>query len=805
MADKYDYQYIENKWRQRCKEEQPYAVDLEKARRPYYNLMMFPYPSAEGLHIGNLFPYVGSDIHGRFRRAQGYDVFEPIGFDAFGMHSENHALKVGRHPSELIPENIAAFRRQLERINAMLDWRYEVNTTDPAYYRWTQWIFLQLYNNGLAYQKEAPVTWCPSCRTVLATEQAPAGICERCDTAVENRDMLQWFLRTTAYAQRLLDNLEWIDWSAITKNAQRQWIGRSEGAEITFEIAATEEEIQVFTTRPDTLWGATYLVLAPEHPLIECITRSQNRAQVEAYLQTARQKSVSEREENAAEKSGIFTGAFAVNPANQNKIPIWIADYVVMGYGTGAIMAVPAHDQRDFEFAQQFDLPIVQVIRPNGAPGTPGEAYSGEGLLCNSGPFNGKASAAARNQISTWLEDQGRGRRTINYRLRDWCISRQRYWGPPIPMIHCDTCGVVPVPEEELPVTLPLVEDFEPDGSGRSPLSRVEDFVKTHCPRCHGTARRETDVSDNFLDSAWYFLRYPSAHRDDVAFDAQALRKWLPVDMYIGGNEHAVLHLMYTRFLTMAFKDMGLIDCEEPFAKFRANGMIVKDGAKMSKSRGNVVNPDQYLDQYGADTLRTYLMFSGNFQEGGDFRAKGMVGIRRFLERLWHYMTEINFVDGKIEGPLVGLVHRQIYKVTQDLEALSYNTAIAALMELFNGMQEQQRHYHQAAHILLQLLHPFAPSITQELWERLGEEGWIGHAPWPQYDEGLMREEVVTWVVQVNGRVRDRLVLAVDTPREEVEKAVFARERIKERIAGRSIAQTVFVANKLLNIVVEER
>ena len=802
MTEKYEHQSVEEKWMQRWRRERPHAVDLEKAECPYYNLMMFPYPSAEGLHIGNLFPYVGSDIHGRFKRAQGYDVFEPMGFDAFGMHSENYALKVNRHPADLTPENVAHFRRQLQRIGTILDWEHEVDTTDPAYYRWTQWIFVQLFRAGLVYQKEAPVNWCPSCRTVLAAEQAAGGLCERCDAQVEQKAMRQWFVRTTAYAQQLLDNLEWIDWSAVTTSAQERWIGRSEGAEIVFPVAATEEQIQVFTTRPDTLWGATYVVLAPEHALVERITAPQHRAQVRAYVESTRQKSVGERQDADREKTGVSTGAHAVHPATDERIPVWIADYVLTGYGTGAIMAVPAHDGRDLEFARHFDLPIIEVVRPDAGQHPPDEAYTGEGTLVDSGPFSGVASTEARDKIAAWLQQRDRGRPTINYRLRDWCISRQRYWGPPIPIIHCDTCGAVPVPEADLPVLLPAFEDFAPDGSGESPLARAADFVDTECAQCGGAARRETDVSDNFLDSAWYFFRYPSAHRPDVVFDRERTRKWLPVDMYIGGNEHAVLHLMYTRFLTMAFKDLGLIDFEEPFIRFRANGMIVKDGSKMSKSRGNVINPDTYLDQYGADTLRMYLMFSGNFRDGGDFRDQGIAGTRRFLERIWRYANETEFVDGEVEGTLVGLLHRQIHKVTQDLETLNYNTAVAALMELFNGLQVQKRHYRQAVRVLLQLLSPFAPFIAQELWERLGEEGWIGSAPWPQCDEDLMREETITLVVQVNGKVRDRLELPADTPQKEVEEAVFARERIDECIAGKQVVKTIFVPDKLMNIVV---
>ena len=804
MNDRYDHRTVEERWAQRWREENAFAVDLEKAERPYYNLMMFPYPSAEGLHIGNIFAFVGSDIHGRFKRAQGYDVFEPMGFDAFGIHSENHALKTGTHPARLIPANVARFRRQLERIGARFDWGHEVNSTDPEYYRWTQWIFIRLFKAGLAYQKVAPVNWCPACRTVLADEQAAGGACERCDSEVEQRDMRQWFFRITAFAQRLLDNLDWIDWSEVTRTAQRQWIGRSEGAEVVFPVADAEEEITVFTTRPDTLWGATYVVLAPEHPLVGRIPGVDLRKGVEEYARVAGRKSAIERQDATREKTGVFTGAYAINPANGEKIPIWVADYVLMGYGTGAIMAVPAHDERDFEFAQKFGLSIVEVISPDGEGHELEEAYVEEGRLINSGPFTGMESREATGRIGEWLEEQGKGKATVNYRLRDWCVSRQRYWGPPIPMVYCDDCGVVPVPEEELPVLLPYVEEFVPDGSGKSPLARDEEFVEVNCPECGRPARRETDVSDNFLDSAWYFFRYPSSDRGDVVFGEEMTRKWLPVEMYIGGNEHAVLHLMYTRFLTMAFREMGLIDFEEPFKRFWANGMIVKDGAKMSKSKGNVVNPDEYLDQYGADTFRTFLMFLGPFQQGGDFRDRGIVGVQRFFERLWRYATETEFVDGEIEErELEGLVHRQIRKVTDGLEQLRYNTAVAALMELFNGLTAAERHYRQGIKILLQLTCPFAPFITQELWERLGEVGMVNDAPWPKWNEELVQKEAIEWVVRVNGKIRERLELPAGTTQSEVEEIAFGREQIRGWTEGKEVVKTIFVPDKLLNIVVK--
>lgn len=809
--DKYDHGAVEARWIERWDAEGTYEVDLEAVRKPYYNLMMFPYPSAEGMHVGNVFAYTGADIHGRYMRARGYDVFEPMGFDAFGIHSENFALKINTHPGRLIPDNIRNFTRQFKRLGAMFDWRHEVQSTDPDYYRWTQWIFIQLYKAGLAYQKEAPVTWCPSCNTVLAAEQAEGGECERCGALVEQRNMRQWFFRITAYAAQLLENLDHIDWSETTKTAQRRWIGRSEGAEVDFPLAGHDEKLSVFTTRPDTLWGATYMVLAPEHPLVDAVTTEAQRAAVRGYVTESGRKTAIEREDATREKTGVFTGAYAVNPVNGARIPVWISDYVLMTYGTGAIMAVPAHDGRDFEFARKFDLPIVQVISgpedtTNGYDGAAGpeQAYTGEGTMINSGPFDGTHSTAGVRAVTDWLEVRGTGRRQVNFRLRDWCISRQRYWGPPIPMIHCGDCGVVPVPEDQLPVVLPHVEDFKPDGTGRSPLARDPSFLHTTCPQCGGPARRETDVNDNFLDSAWYFFRYPSSEREDVVFDRETTERWLPVDMYIGGNEHAVLHLMYTRFITMALHDIGLISFSEPFKKFRAHGTIIRNGAKMSKSKGNVINPDEYLDGFGADAFRTYLMFLGPYQVGGDFQDAGINGVRRFYDRLWRFATGTEFSEAPVEDPeLLALLHGKTREITEDMEALQYNTAIAHLMELLNGLQAAQVHHRDAIGTLLQLAAPFAPFIAQELWTRLGREGMICDAPWPEYDPALIVSATIEYVIQINGRVRDRLELPPGTPREEIEHAAFASERVRAWTDGKESVRNIFVPDKLLNIVVK--
>ena len=678
----YDPASLEAKWQARWAERHTNEPDLDRAARPFYNLMMFPYPSAEGLHVGNMFAFTGTDIYGRFKRLQGYEVFEPMGFDAFGIHSENYALNIGTNPAKLIPKNIATFRRQLRRFGGMFDWRHELSTTDPAYYKWTQWLFLQLFKAGLAYKKRAAVNWCPKDKTVLANEQVIDGRCERCDTPVEQRFLDQWFFRITNYAERLLENLPSLDWSSSTVLLQKNWIGRSEGAELMFETPSGRK-ITVFTTRPDTVFGATYLVLAPEHPLVDELTAVEQRSTVKAYQRDVQSKDVVSRRVGDKTKSGVFIGSYARNPATGEAIPIWIADYVLMEYGTGAIMAVPAHDKRDFEFATQFKLPIRQVVAVEGEK-LP--SVSENGVLMNSGAFDGMVCTEGARKIVAWLAERGLATARVQYRLHDWCISRQRYWGPPIPIIYCEKCGVVPVPEKDLPVELPYIEDFRPDDTGVSPLARHEEWYFVKCPQCGSQARRETDVSDTFLDSAWYHLRYPSTEFHDRPFDPARTKTWLPVSSYIGGNEHAVLHLLYSRFICMVLSDLGHVSFETPYPKFRAHGLIVKDGAKMSKSRGNVVVPDTYIQQWGADTFRMYLMFLGPFQDGGDFRDEGIVGIRRFLEKVWALVHERGT---KSSAHAEQKLHRTIRKVTADTEALQYNTAIAAMMEYVNELREQ--------------------------------------------------------------------------------------------------------------------
>ena len=802
---------VERKWQARWDERGTNTwteEELRAAERPFYNLMMFPYPSAEGLHVGNIYAFTGADIFGRFKRLQGYDVFEPIGFDAFGIHSENFALKQGIHPSELIPRNVERFTKQLRRVGFMYDWNHTVDTTAPDYYRWTQWIFLQLYKAGLAEKKEAAVNWCPNCNTVLANEQVVGGECERCGTAVEMRFLSQWFFRITQYAGKLLDNLKHMDWSDTTRKAQENWIGRSEGAEIRFPIVGQDAgeplAVSVFTTRPDTLFGATYMVLAPEHPLVDRITTDEQRAEVDEYRRQATATDLVSRKKTDKTKTGVDTGARAINPINGEQIPVWIADYVLMEYGTGAIMAVPGHDERDFEFATKFQLPIRRVVAGEGQDGdTPlDEAYTGTGRLVNSGRFNGLEVETGKSAITTLLSQQGAGTSRVNYRLHDWTISRQRYWGPPIPILYCDECGTVPVPEDQLPVLLPPIEDFKPDASGVSPLARHEEWYLTDCPACGGRARRETDVSDTFLDSSWYFLRYPSAGNEQLPFDPGITKTWLPVHSYIGGNEHAVLHLLYSRFITMALKDMGHIDFEEPFTRFRAHGLIVKEGSKMSKSRGNVVVPDDYIAQWGADTFRTFLMFLGPYQEGGDFRDAGLAGPSNFLNRLWD--TALSAEDRELDAAVEQKLHATIKKVTDDLEVLSYNTAVAAMMEYLNVVRSGGRTPERAAvEPLIRLVAPFAPHIAEELWERAGHTGSIfDEAEWPSYDEAKTIADTVEFVVQVNGKVRARMPMSRGVAEAEARAAAAADENVQRFMEGKEVRKVIFVPDRLVNLVV---
>ena len=807
----YSPETIEPKWQQRWAERGTNQPDLDRAERPFYNLMMFPYPSAEGLHVGNFYAFTGSDIFGRFMRLKGYTVFEPIGFDAFGIQSENFALKVGTLPNILIPKNIKNFTRQLVQLGGMFDWKHVLSTTEPAYYKWTQWLFLQLYHAGKAYKEKAAVNWCPSCKTVLANEQVEGGICERCGSQVEQRRLEQWFFKITDYADRLLSNLDdksKMDWSTTTTTAQRNWVGRSTGAEIDFPAAG--DRIRVFTTRPDTLFGATFMVLAPEHPLVPKLTTPAQEAAVAGYQKAAAARDLISRKVGDKEKTGVFTGGFATNPATGQPIPVWIADYVLMDYGTGAIMAVPGHDERDFEFATRFGLSIVRVVahedETESTPVTAATADTVGARLVNSAEFSGLTVADGFAAIVRWLEAKGVGKGVVKYRLHDWCISRQRYWGPPIPIIYCDSCGTVPVPEKDLPVVLPYIEDFRPDDSGISPLARHQEWYHVACPACGKPGRRETDVSDNFLDSAWYFYRYLATEFADRALDPARVKKWLPVPMYIGGNEHAVLHLLYSRFVAMVLHDQGLIHFEEPFRRFRAHGLIVKDGSKMSKTKGNVVNPDELIAKWGADTLRLFLMFLGPFEEGGDFRDAGLAGPKRFLERIWDLVDQCErrtLTGEELHRAIVVKWHATKKKVTNDLETLNYNTAIAAMMELLNAMRESNCCDRGMVKDLIVMVAPFAPHFAEECWERLGGQGTIFDTAWPTWDEKLTLDSVVEVVVQVNGKTR----ATVRTSRGATEASVLLRaqkeEAVIRSIGEKAIKKVIFVKDRLINLVVE--
>ncbi|MDQ6671699.1 MAG: leucine--tRNA ligase [Chloroflexota bacterium] len=779
-GDRYDPPMVERYWQAAWNRARIYATDVVGAERPFYNLMMFPYPSAEGLHVGNLYAYTGADIHGRFQAMRGYDVLEPMGFDAFGIHSENFAIKRGIHPRLLTAENVERFREiQLKRAGFRFDWSREVITTDPRYYRWTQWVFVQLFNAGLAVRRKAAVNWCPTDSTVLADEQVIDGRCERCDSRVELRELEQWFLHITVYAERLLANLDHLDWSENVKIAQRAWIGRSEGLQFGMSVEGQPDlQIEVFTTRPDTVFGVTYVVLAPEHPLVERVTQPEHLAEVTAYRTQTRSSSERTWSQAAHARSGVFTGSYAVNPANAERVPIWISEYVLASYGTGAIMAVPAHDKRDREFAEAFGLPIREVARPPDAEG-----------------------------IVQWFENRGIGRRTVQYRLRDWLVSRQRYWGTPIPIVHCERCGPVAVPEDQLPVLLPNLDEWMPRSPGSSPLADVASFVQTVCPSCGGAARRETDVADNFLDSSWYYLRYPSSGLDDRPFDPQLTAKWLPVDMYIGGAEHAVLHLLYSRFITMALHDLGHLTFEEPFTRFRAHGLLIKDGAKMSKSRGNVVNPDGYFDRLGADTLRMYLVFVGPYEQGGQFSDRGIGGIRRFLGRVWELVgrTADQLSTQPPAGDARRCLHRTIQQVTENLGSLRYNTAIAALMTYLNSLQDRSRLHDEEVSALLLMLAPFAPHLAEELWAQLpGKPFSIHQQPFPIADAAALEVSTVPVAVQINGRTRGVLQLPPNASQADALHAAGTVEAAATLLQQATLERVVYVPGHVLNLVLAE-
>ncbi len=818
MVARYNPQEIENKWQQKWAEDRLYEVSEDDPRPKWYALTMFPYTSGD-LHIGHWYAMAPSDVRARFKRMQGYNVFHPMGFDAFGLPAENAAISRGIHPFTWTTQNIDNMRRQLKSIGAIYDWNREVITCLPEYYKWTQWFFLKLYEAGLAYRGKAPVNWCPRCQTVLANEQVvTGGFCERCGASVSRRDLEQWFFRITKYADELMQH-DGIDWPERIKLMQRNWVGKSQGADISFALnypGVEEKEIRVFTTRPDTIFGVTFMVLAPEHPLVARLTSPERRAEVEDYIARSQQETEIERLSAEKEKDGVFIGAYVVNRLSGESVPIWIADYVLMGYGTGAVMGVPAHDERDFAFAQKYNLPIKVVIAPPGWQGGElEEAYTEPGTMVNSEQFNGLPSQPGIEAVSDFLAEKGYGGRATTYRLRDWLISRQRYWGAPIPIIYCPNCGIVPVPEEDLPVLLPEDAEFRP--TGESPLKYCEQFVNTTCPRCSAPAKRETDTMDTFMCSSWYFLRYTSPHCDTAPFDADKVKYWLPVDIYTGGAEHAVMHLFYTRFFIKALRDMGLVDFGEPFTRLFNQGVIVVERQKMSKSRGNVITPDEYVSELGADAVRAYLMFIAPWEQGGEWDDSGISGISRWLNRVWKLVLGGYGQGGgvspdvrqKAERELSRITHQTTRKVTADLEGLRFNTMIAALMEFTNYLMKVKEigavadsDWRKPVDTLLLLVAPTAPHLAEELWQRTGHNYSIHNQSWPEWDEELAKDEEITLVIQVNGKLRDRITVLASITEAEARQLALESPRVKAYLEGKEIIRIIYVPGRLINFVV---
>ena len=813
MAQKYNPQEIETKWQQKWAADRIYEVREDSRGPKFYALTMFPYTSGD-LHIGHWYAMAPSDVYARFKRMQGYNVFHPMGFDAFGLPAENAAISRGIHPYEWTMKNVENMRRQLRSIGAIYDWDREIVTCLPEYYKWTQWFFLKFYHAGLAYRAKAPVNWCPKCQTVLANEQVLGeGFCERCGTTVIKKDLEQWFFRITRYAEELLD-FSHVEWPDRIKVMQRNWVGRSKGAEISFRLAykaSGQKEIKVFTTRPDTIFGVTFFLLAPEHPLVSQLTVSEHKVEVDEYIAWCRRQNDYERVALGREKTGVFLGSYAVNPLSGERVPIWITDYVLPAYGTGAVMAVPAHDERDLEFARRFKLPVRTVIAPPGWSGDElTEAYTGLGTMVNSGEFSGLSSDQGYEAICALLEKKGRGRRSVTYRLRDWLISRQRYWGAPIPMVYCDKCGIVPVPEEDLPVLLPPDAEFKP--TGESPLKYSQSFVNTTCPKCSRPAQRETDTMDTFMCSSWYFLRYISPKIGDAPFDAAKVKYWLPVDLYTGGAEHAVMHLFYARFFIKALRDIGLVGFDEPFTHLFNQGIIIYRGDKMSKSRGNVVAPDEYVVELGADAVRGYLMFIGPWELGGEWNDNGIIGISRWLNRVWNLVTTdyANWaVDPEAEKELLHITHRTIRKVTADLEKFRFNTMLASLMEFTNYLSRVNERrvvsdysWREAISSLLLLIAPTAPHIAEELWTITGHPYSIHTQAWPGYDEELAKEEEITLIIQVNGKLRDKVLVPAYISEVEAKDLALSRERVKAYIDGKKLSNIIYVPGRVVNIVI---
>ncbi|MFP4015511.1 MAG: leucine--tRNA ligase [Halanaerobiales bacterium] len=836
MKGFYDFNDIEKKWQKKWEEEDLFKTEDEAGKENYYVLEMFPYPSGN-LHMGHVRVYSIGDVIARYKKMKGYNVLHPMGWDAFGLPAENAAIKHGNiHPAEWTWSNIDNMREQMKALGLSYDWDREVTTAYPDYYKWTQWFFVQMYKKGLAYKKKSAVNWCPGCETVLANEQVVNNKCERCDSEVDQKELEQWFFKITDYADRLLEDHQLLDnWPEKVKTMQRNWIGRSEGMRIKFPVKGMDKELEVFTTRPDTIYGATYMVLAPEHPLVqELIAGTNKEKEVNEFINQVKKQKEMERTSPESEKNGIFTGGYAVNPMTGEDIPIMIANYVLMGYGTGAIMAVPAHDQRDLDFAIKYDIPVEIVIQPDDreeiltAEDLEGEAYTGGGHLVNSGEYNGLSVEEAFDKMAEDMEEQGIGNVEVNYRLRDWLISRQRYWGTPIPVVYCDSCGAVPVPEENLPVELPHDVEFSP--TGESPLKNVESFVNTECPECGGKARREIDTMDTFVDSSWYFLRYIDPHNEELPFAKEKADKWFPVSQYIGGIEHAILHLLYARFFTKVISDLGLTDEVEPFRNWLAQGMVLKDGAKMSKSKGNVVDPREILGKYGADTARLFILFAAPPEKDLEWSDAGVEGSERFLNRVWRLVSEnirdlkkVNLATAdsssldtkafdKEEKEFYRQLHVTIKRVTEDIdERLNFNTAISAIMELTNAAYQYLNNVDDVNYDLLKmvidkmlvLLSPFAPHMTAELWTELENEGFVYEQSWPEYQEEAMKKDEVTIVVQVNGKVRDKVEVDAEISEEELKELVLSQEKIRDYTLDKDVVKIIVIPKKLVNIVVK--
>jgi leucyl-tRNA synthetase len=877
----FDFNKIEKKWRERWEDEEIYHTELvDESREKFYNLMMFPYPSGDKLHIGHVYNYTGADTFGRMKLMQGLNVFEPIGFDAFGLPAENYAIKNNVHPAISTKENIDFMRRQLKNLGCMYDWTKEVNTSDPNYYKWTQWLFLVLYKAGLAKRKKAPVNWCPSCKTVLANEQVINGACERCESQVVQKNIKQWFFEITKYAEKLLSGLNKIDWPKRTILMQKNWIGKSDGAEIDFEIDSSSYRVKTFTTRPDTLFGVTFMVFSPEHKLIEALKEKiTNYQEVKNYVEKSKEKSEFERGALIKQKTGVLLkGTNAINPANKTKIPIYVADFVLPSYGTGAIMGVPAHDERDFEFAKQFNIPIKPVVESTLKESimiqlhdddssdaaykirrlsrakehvTPTvqifevskekireiinilkessignnkdydliakgndftlespqnsidflKAYTGDGKHINSEFINGLNNYEAIRKIIKWLEDKKIGRKKFYYHLHDWLISRQRYWGAPIPIIFCDKCGEVPVSEKELPVELPKLDDFKPANDGQSPLARLTKFVNVRCPKCDSKAKRSTETMDTFVCSSWYFLRYLSPDLDTATFDKNLVKKWLPVDQYCGGAEHAVMHLLYVRFITKVLKDQGYLDFDEPFSKLNHQGIILaEDGSKMSKSKGNVIIPDNYFKKYGVDTFRMYVLFLAPFEQGGAWNDKGILGTKRFLDKIWTYKNSIS--DIKPENESLKIAHQTIQKVGDDFQNFHFNTAIAALMEYLNYLIKAKEKSKETFIILIKLLAPICPYFCEEIWQILGNKKSIFLSDWPKYNAGFAQSAEIILPVQINGKLRATIKISSEISEEEVTEKALKSEKIKKYLGNKKIKKTIYVPGHILNFVI---